>query len=231
VHATTQAAALGMARCLVPRAASGFSAFGLLMADHVVDASRAYLAPSNEVDLAALSAAADRLDADATAELHEAGVPDGRIDREWFVAMVFPGQTFDVSIPLERTPGEPIAADALRAAVDEFHRRNAEARLIESRSEEPLVRGIRLVAIGRTQHPDLAPPAAPSLAPARGRRPVHVGGEWVDADVIDVATLVPGSAPVTGPAVVELAFSSLVLRPGDVARAVDSGDVLVELGS
>ena len=43
VHATTQAAALGMRRVLIPRAAPGFSALGLLTADHVIDASRAYL--------------------------------------------------------------------------------------------------------------------------------------------------------------------------------------------
>ncbi len=57
----------------------------------------------------------------------------------------------------------------------------------------------------------------------------YMGGEWVDADVVDVSRLTPGSPAVTGPAVIELAFSSLVLRPGDVARAVDSGDVLVDL--
>jgi N-methylhydantoinase A len=231
VHAATQAAALGMQRCLVPLAASGLSALGLLMADQVVDESRALLAPSADVDLGALTTAADQLDAAATAELHAGGVAPDRIEREWYLNMVFPGQTFDVSIPFTREPGAPVSADALRAAVDEFHRRNAEARLIESRAEEPLVRGVRLVAIGRVPHPDLAPPRAPDLAAAAGRRAVFMGGEWVDADVVDVARVTSGGAPVVGPAVVELAFSSLVLRPGDTARAVaGSGDVLVELG-
>jgi N-methylhydantoinase A len=229
VHATTQAAALGMRECLVPLAASGFSAFGLLMADHVVDESRSYLAPSHEVDLAALSETGDVLDAAATAELRDAGVPDERVRREWYVNMVFPGQTFDVSIPIARAPGAPITAAAFADAVEEFHRRNAEARLIESRSEEPLVRGVRLVAIGETSHPHLAPPAAPVVAPGRGSRRVHVASDWVDADVVDVATVTPGGPEVVGPAVIELPFSSLVLRPGDVARAVPSGDVLVDL--
>ncbi len=230
VHATTQAAALGMRQCLVPLAASGLSALGLLMADQVVDESRALLSPSADVDLGALTDAAEQLDAIATAELRVGGVPDDRIEREWYLNMVFPGQTFDVSIPFERTSGTPVSPEAFRAAVDEFHRRNAEARLIESRAEEPLVRGVRLVAIGRTPHPDLAPPQAPDLASASGRRAVFMGGEWVDADIVDVAEVVPGGTPVVGPAVVELAFSSLVLRPGDTARAVDgSGDVLVDL--
>nr|MBA3303025.1 hydantoinase/oxoprolinase family protein [Acidimicrobiia bacterium] len=161
VHATTQAAGLGMRRCLVPLAASGFSALGLLEADHVIDESRAYLAPWKEVDLPALSALADRLDADAAAELREARIPDERVERSWHLNMVFPGQTFDVAIPLARVAGEQISQDALIDAVEEFHRRNAEARLIESHSEEPLVRGVRLNAVGRTEHPHLRPPSVP----------------------------------------------------------------------
>ena len=229
VHATTQAASLGMRRCLVPLSASGFSALGLLMADHVIDESRAYLAPWKEVDLDALSALADRLDADATAELHEARVPDDRIERSWYLNMVFPGQTFDVPIPLPRDGGAPITDDALRAAVEEFHRRNAEARLIESRAEEPLVRGIRLTAVGRTDHPSLRPPSAPATLPPPGTRRAYIDGAWHEAAVVDVATLTPGAPAVEGPAIVELAFSTLVLRPGDRAHAVESGDVLVEI--
>ncbi len=235
VHATTQAAALGMRRCLVPLAASGFSALGLLLADHVVDETRSYLAPWKEVDLAELTAVADRLDADASAELADAGVAEARIERRWFLNLVFPGQTFDVAIPLERAAGRPVSATALHGAVDEFHRRNAEARLIESRSEEPLVRGLRLVAVGRTDHPALAPPSAPlpgELGPrsSDARRRVHVAGSWVDAAVVDAAVVVPGGAPVVGPALIELPFSTLLLRPGDIATATRAGALLVDVG-
>src|SRR5262249_58230696 len=50
VHATTQAAALGMRRVLVPRAAPGFSALGLVSADHVVDPTRRHLTDCRETD-------------------------------------------------------------------------------------------------------------------------------------------------------------------------------------
>lgn len=229
IHATTQAASLGIRRCLVPLAASGFSALGLLMADHVVDESRAYLAPSGDVDLAALSALADQLGADANAELAEAGVAVGRVERTWYLNMVFPGQTFDVAIPLTVVPGAPISPEALAAAIDEFHRRNAEARLIESRAEEPLVRGLRLVAVGRNDQPDLQPPVTSGVARTRGPRPVYLGGAWVDAEVVDAAELIPDAAQLRGPAVIELPFSSLLLRPGDTVRATAAGDLLVDI--
>jgi N-methylhydantoinase A len=214
----------------VPVAAAGFSALGLLTADHVVDESRSYLAPWKEADLGRLTEVGDRLDADATAELHEAGIADQRIERSWFANLVFPGQTFDVAIPLERSSGGPFLRGALEAAVQEFHRRNAEARLIESRAEEPLVRGLRLVAVGRTDHPDLRVPAAPSVQAGRGSRKVHLGGEWVEADVVDVSELA-GSVRVRGPALIELPFSTVVLQPGDLAEASETGDIVVEIGS
>ena len=232
VHATTQAAALGMRQCLVPLAASGFSALGLLMADHVVDESRAYLAPWNDADLDALSGLADRLAADADGELAAAGIAAERVERTWYLNLVFPGQTFDVPIPLTVAPDTPISPEALADAVAEFHHRNAEARLIESRAEEPLVRGLRLVAVGRSDHPDLRPPDAPDAPgtfPRRGRRRVYLDGTWTDAEVVDVAELAPGGPAVTGPAVLEVPFSSLLLHAGDVARATASGDLLVDV--
>jgi hypothetical protein len=51
----------------------------------------------------------------------------------------------------------------------------------------------------------------------------------VEAEVIDGTALTPGAAPVSGPAIVELPFSSLVLRPGDTARATPTGDILVDI--
>ena len=218
-----------MARCVVPVAAAGFSALGLLTADHVVDESRSYLAPWRQADLGRITEVGARLDADATAELHEAGIADDRIERTWFVNLVFPGQTFDVAIPLEQARADSITREALEAAVEEFHRRNAEARLIESRAEEPLVRGLRLVAVGRTDHPDLLAPSAPAVPVSRGSRKVHLGGDWVEAEVLDASAL-EGLGRVRGPALIELPFSTVVLPPGDVAEASATGDIVVDIG-
>ena len=66
---------------------------------------------------------------------------------------MYPGQTFDVAIPIDKAAGSPISQEALEAAVSEFHRRNEEARLIEARSQEPVVRGVRLLATGLVDQP------------------------------------------------------------------------------
>ncbi len=229
VHATTQAAALGMAKVVVPRAAPGLSALGLVSADHVIDLTRAHISDWRTLDLAQFNALADDLEAAGRAELGAAGVPDERLRFEWRLNLVYPGQTFDNALPLEREPGVPITAAAVEATVEEFHRRNEEARLIEARSQEPMVRGIRLIATGLVERPAQVELAPSDRAPAPiGRRRAHLGGDWHDAPVYDGLVLRPGPA-VTGPALVAYPFTTLALRPGDVAHVLPSGDLLVDV--
>ncbi len=230
VHATTQAAALGMDRVVVPRAAPGLSALGLVSADHVIDATRAHLSDWRTLDLDVLNGLADDLEVAARAELAAAGVPDERIVLEWRLNMVYPGQTFDNSLPLGREPGVPITSVAVEASVEEFHRRNEAARLIEARSQEPMVRGIRLVATGLVDQPTrlALEPVSALPDPIRHRR-AHLGGDWHDAPVHDGLALRPGPT-LAGPALVAFPFTTLTLRPGDVARVLPHGDLVVDVG-
>jgi N-methylhydantoinase A len=220
-----------MQRVLVPEAAPGFSALGLLTADHVVDATRTHVRPWQQVDLDLLNALADELERAATDELRAAGVPPERVRFEWLCNMVYPGQTFDAALPLTRNTGAPITAADIEAAVEEFHRRNEAARLIEARAQQPTVRGIRLVATGLVPQPAVVARASDGASPvALGSRRVHLGGAWHDdVPVYDGTTLAAG-ATVTGPALLAQPFTTIALRPGDTARVRPNGDVLVDVG-
>jgi N-methylhydantoinase A len=222
VHATVQARALGMSRCVVPAAAAGFSALGLLSANHVVDDSRGYISPIAEVDLTHLGALASELESNARAELKVANVPDDRVKLEWSLLLVYPGQTFDVSIPVEH----PADVDA---AVNEFHRRNAEARLIEARAQDPILRGVRLVAVGEVAQPaDLVLERATAVEP-RSRRRMYIGDGWHDdVPVFDMAQVRPGIT-IAGPAAITGPFTTVIVGPGERAQATPEGDVLIDL--
>lgn len=222
VHATVQARALGMSRCVVPAAAAGFSALGLLSANHVVDDSRGYITPIAGVDLTHLGALASELESNARGELKVANVPDDRIKLEWSLLLVYPGQTFDVSIPVEH----PADVDA---AVNEFHRRNAEARLIEARAQDPILRGVRLVAVGEVSQPaDLVLERATSVEPSSRRR-MYIGDAWHDdVPVYDMSAIRPG-VTVSGPAAITGPFTTVIVGPGERAQATTDGDILIDL--
>jgi N-methylhydantoinase A/oxoprolinase/acetone carboxylase beta subunit len=224
VHATTQAAALGMRRVLVPSAAPGLSALGLLTADHIIDDSRGHIVPRQEADAAILSDLAQELKDNALRELADAGVPDERIRLEWSILLVYPGQTFDVAIPVD-------APTDVAAAVAEFHRRNEEARLIEARAQEPIVRGIRLTAVGEVDKiapVTLQPGATP---PPLGHRDMWSGDGWQrQAPYYDFSSARPGSS-IEGPAAVQSPFTTVILRPGDVAELTAGGDLLIDVAT
>jgi N-methylhydantoinase A len=226
LHATTQAAALGMRHVLVPDAAPGFSALGLLTAHHVVDAARTHLRPWRDVDIDALNALAAELLRDATAQLDAAGVPAERMRFEWLMNMVYPGQTFDAALPLALTGAHVTAAD-VEGAVEEFHRRNEAARLIEARAQEPTVRGIRLVATGLVPQPTFAARRGDGPVNEIDTRRVHLAGAWHDDVPVYDGGALPAGAPLTGPALVKRSFTTVVLRPGDTAHVRDNGDLLI----
>jgi N-methylhydantoinase A len=227
VHANAQGRALGMTRVVVPAAAAGFSALGLLSANHVVDDSRGYISPIAQVDLTHLGALASELEANARAELNVANVSGDRVKLEWSLLLVYPGQTFDVSIPVEH----PADVDA---AVNEFHRRNAEARLIEARAQDPILRGVRLVAVGEVSQPvDLVLKRAATVEPQSKRRmwiaSASESSGWHDdvpvyamSDVRPGVTI-PGPAAITGP------FTTVIVGAGERAQATPEGDVLIDL--
>ena len=218
-----------MRRVLIPRATPAFSALGLLIANHVIDEARTLQGDWRQIDLGLLSELAEELLASADGALDVAGIPAERRVFEWRINMVYPGQTFDVAIPIDKAVGSPIGQDALEAAVSEFHRRNEEARLIEARSQEPVVRGIRLLATGLVDQPAaLVLDESAVLEPIAHRR-VFAGDAWHDdVPVYDGDALRPG-APVAGPALVQSRFTTIVLAPDDAARMLPNGDVLVEV--
>ncbi|MCB0941341.1 MAG: hydantoinase/oxoprolinase family protein [Mycobacterium sp.] len=221
VHATTQARALGMRTVVVPRAAAGLSALGLLAADHVIDDSRGYISPWAEVDRDHLARLARELEDNARHELDVAGVPGDRVRLEWSLLLVYPGQTFDTAIAVS----DPTD---VAQAVAEFHRMNSEARLIEARAQEPVVRGIRLTAVGEVEKPVQAPlPAGTALHPV-GRRRMWVGGAWHEARIYDLDDVLPG-VTVPGPAAIAGPFTTIVVGPGETARPTPDGDVVISL--
>ena len=138
-------------------------------------------------------------------------MPDDRIRLEWSILLVYPGQTFDVAMPVD-------APTDVAAAVTEFHRRNEEARLIEARAQEPIVRGIRLTAIGEVDK-IAAVTLEPGATPAPlGHRDMWAGDGWQrDAPYYDFAS--SGRVAVEGPAAVQNPFTTVILRPGDVATS------------
>jgi N-methylhydantoinase A len=214
VHAWAIAKELGMARVLIPKAAPAFSALGVLVADYVVDLVRSYVVPLSQVDLAHLRELMEGVLGEADKELAPADLGPDQIRTELFVQMAYPGQNFDMSVPVPERTG--LDDSGLLDLADRFHDRHESDRGFAFRTQQPVVRGVRVVAHGFTPKPSRLADIGGAVDVATAitsHRPVHFGTDPIDTPVYDGRALGVG-ATVAGPAVIEEAFTVVVVPPG-----------------
>jgi N-methylhydantoinase A len=232
VHAGMQAAELGIRRILVPKLSPAFSALGLLLTDHVVDEMRSYVSPMGQVDLARVSRLFAEMETSAMAAFGS-GAGNGRRPRrvrfERMAALCYPGQTFDMPVPLA-AKGGAVTARALADTVERFHRLHEELHTYACRDEEPILRGLRLKAVAEEDKPALPRVARKTAGSARlGARRAYFRGRFVPAPVYDGPRLGPGHA-ILGPAIVEEPFTTIVVYPGQRATVDQFGNYAITRG-
>jgi N-methylhydantoinase A len=211
VHATAQADELGIATVLVPRVAPAFSALGLQLSDHLVDEMRSYIAPVGDVDPQRVGSLFAEMEAAARAVLGERRGAHKRVEARRFAQLCYPGQTFDMAVPIAASNGR-FTARALADTVERFHAMHEALHTYASRDEQPILRGLRLTLVGVTEKPHLPTVGRSTGAPPlKGRRRAFFGGRFVAAPIYDGPRFRVGMR-IVGPAIIEEPFTTIVLH-------------------
>jgi N-methylhydantoinase A len=229
VHATAQAEELGIRTVLVPRTAPAFSALGLLLSDHLVDEMRSYITPVGRVDVERLNALFAEMEQAARAVLGERRGAHRRIELRRFMNLCYPGQTFDMAVPLASANGR-MTIRGVAATVERFHQLHEQLHTYASRDEEPILRSLRLTLVGVTGKPSL-PAIGRSSAkpPLKSRRKAFFGDRFVDTPIYDGPQLRVGHR-LRGPAIIEEPFTTIVLHPRQTATLDRFGNYHVDVG-
>jgi N-methylhydantoinase A len=209
MHACALAEELGMRTVLVPKACGVLSALGLAISD----LRRDYVAPlrarMDTLDPAGLEQAwralVDRAEADLGAR--------PRLER--LADLRYRGQSYELTVG-GATP------QALALAFHAAHERR-----YGYRDDEEVVEivAVRLIASVVGETPQIREGPEPAGHPVFGRRPLLLDREWQDAQVYARAGMGVGSE-VRGPAVVEFAEATCLVRPG-WSGAVDEVGTLI----
>ena len=226
VHGALQARDLGMRKVLVPRTAPAFCALGLIMADCKVDLERSYIRPGGEADPAVMAGYWDELERQARRDIAAAGVAPEAVSVQRHVYMRYPGQNWDLSVPV--AAGNGFDAAAVRQAAADFHNQHEMARSYALRDQEPVVTGVRLIAAGTAQKPAL--PAAGAarqggLAPS-GKRRAYMDGQWREVPIYRGDQVTAGDR-LTGPCIMEERFTTVVLYPGMTGEVDTYGNYVI----
>jgi N-methylhydantoinase A len=237
VHAHSFAAGLGVKRLVVPKTASVHSAFGVLNSDLVVTTERSvnYLTPpgstgaSEHIDAGEVEKIVQGLEAEAVGVLEAQGLTRDAITIERVVDMRFRFQIHELTIPVD---GEvtPEALDGLVTSfIETYEARMGEGTAFTAAGTEFVT--FRIVATGRVDRPSQLADAAASgngdrTVPIRTDR-IYVG-EWLEAQVYDEAS-VTADASYSGPAIIELADTNIVIGADQSATVDTHGNVLISL--
>jgi N-methylhydantoinase A len=229
VHAGMQAEEIGIRRIFVPKLSPAFSALGLLLTDPSVDEMRSCITPVGRADLGRLNALLGEMDAAARSALGASNGRRRRLRVERMALLCYPGQTFDMPVPLPPRGGV-LTARGLADTVERFHRMHEELHTYACRDEEPMLRGLRIKAALVEEHPALPRlPRRPAGSPRLGARKAFFAGRFVATPVWAGPRLAAGQT-IAGPAIVEEPFTTIVLYPGQRAKVDALGNYLITLG-
>lgn len=224
LHACDLAAALGIRHILAPPFPGVLSAYGMLVADIVSDASQSILQDAEVLlaDLAPLQRALQGQEERVRNVLAHEGLDAPLVNAA--LDLRYRGQSYELTVPLDL----PLDEAALRRAVDGFHQTHEQRYGYAMSAERVQVVTLRVRGSGPGAKPELPrePLGSPDASAARlGAQPV-----WFDpagptpTPGYDRTRLRPGHR-FEGPAVVFQFDATTVVLPGWEARVDEAGNL------
>ena len=230
-HCCAMAKALGMRRIVVSRFSGVLSAYGIHLADIVVEKQEPAAAVYAPEARAALEQRLDALEAAARAELQAQGFPAEDIAVERFLNLRFAGTDCALMTSLSAAAAGAAAADGDYGAAFEANYRREFGFSLQGRAVH--VDDIRVRATGKC-HP-AARPQVPAAPPGEAPTPVDTGSVYFEGvgrvvtPLFQAAALRAGHV-VRGPAVIMQDVSTVVVEPGCEATVTPTGDLEILVG-
>ena len=226
LHVSDLARQLGLKRVILPRLAAVLSAWGMLTSDLRYEIARSHIGDASRLDAGALRALYAELEAEGRTRLAEASF-EGRVRVQRSADMRYGEQIFEVGVELDGIDWQ--LPDLLQRLADAFHCRHKQLYTYALPDQEAVLVNARVAVSGVLPSPPREPglPARPPASPFARRR-IYLG-DWHSVPVFDLEALAPGQA-VDGPALVESATTTVLLRPGDRARTTAIGWLDIAVG-
>ncbi|MGH7113605.1 MAG: hydantoinase/oxoprolinase family protein, partial [Stellaceae bacterium] len=218
LHATEIARQLDLARVIVPRVAAVLSAWGMLATDMRFEVARTHIGDARALAGAAVKRLFDELEAEGLSRLRASF--SGPVLAARSVEMRYGEQVFEIAVPLDDV--DWAAPDPLPQIIERFHRRHEALYTYSLPDQETVLVNARVAVAGILSALPREPalPEAPPTPP-RAERPIWLEG-WVSALVYDFDALSPAQT-IAGPAIIEAAMTTVLLRPGDSAAVTPRG--------
>lgn len=223
LHALALAEALSISKVIIPAVAGGASALGLITANYRHDFSRSFLAPIDEVDLAALTGVFRALKGRAGQTLLQDGVSQRDMEFTYSLDCRYVGQAYEVNVPMSEAH---LTHAGLEKLAQSFHKEHE--RLFSHSHPRDTIEIVlaRIAGIGTLQKFKYRTPARKSHASNTESSPAQIyfrGCGWLQARRIHWDDWARGES-IEGPALLTREDSTLLVSPGWIAKVDAQGN-------
>ena len=230
MHAVALAQELGMKNVVVPRGASVFSAWGMLMSDLRRDYFITRLIEQGDGMIDALQDLVEEAKVRALAQFAEERIPAEKVLIDAYVKCRYQNQEHSVEVQF---PDNEVDTGTVTNMFERFH--DVYQREYTYRLDAAVeIVGLHLVAsaeVGKLELRKLPVTGAALSSAVKGKRSVDYALEGIHlADIYEADRLEPGMAFV-GPAVVEDPDTTIVVHPGNSVSIDSYGNIHIEIGA
>jgi N-methylhydantoinase A/oxoprolinase/acetone carboxylase beta subunit len=222
LHAAAVANEIGVKRIVFPENASTLSAYGILHSNLAHDLVRSRVHAARPESLTSLVPTVDALIAEGHARLAADATPAGNRQIALAADMRYAGQAFELTVPAREAH---LDGAVLTALIDDFHDVHRQRFSYANPGAPVEFVSLRVSAVGRLPAVDAQPLAIQGDGKPSKTRGIWLAGGWREVAVWK-RSQIPVGVTVTGPAVIEEAYTTVLLLEGWDCRRAGSGHLI-----
>ena len=215
VHAAKLAKIADISKIIIPRTASAFCAFGMVISNIRHDYVRPYISPIRQADLKNINDHFNKMEIEGQYTLTLEGVENADIKYTWSMDMRYIGQIYEVETPI---PREYLSESNINVIEELFNKKHENIYGYRDKDSDIEVVHLRVKAEGKRDKVkfselDQSSIIPPTEALKESRKALFEEmGKFIDTNIYDGSALLPGNI-ITGPAIIEEVDTTIVIIP------------------
>src|SRR5262245_55472783 len=230
LHAVDVAREIGIRTVIIPNAPGVFSAFGMLFSDLRYDFVRTWFRRLEDAPFDEIERVYRALEDQGRDAIAGTSIKPQKIVLKRAADMRYVGQEHAVTVDLPMRVFEKQDRAAIKRHFDEMHELRYGTCAPNERAE---IVSLRTTVAGLMRKPHQEQIGRGGVSPPKpaftGRRPVYLGGRFVETRTFQRSALLAGNR-VKGPALIEEHASTTVLMPGDELKVDAYGNLVITVG-
>ena len=231
VHAAKLAQIAGISKIIIPRTASAFCAFGMVISNIRHDYVRPYISPIRKADLKTINDLFQKMETEGNSTLTSERVEEEDIEFIWSMDMRYIGQIYEVETPI---PRKFLSDSNIQIIEDLFNKKHEMIYGYSDKDSDIEIVHLRVKAVGNREKLRFKETPQSSITPSAEalkevRKAFFEEAEnFIEINIYNGAALLPGNI-IEGPAIIEEPDTTIVIIPDSKCNIDNFNNYIISL--